>query len=344
MIWNKKDRFHAILSGELADRPLISAWRHFLDSEQDAEGLASATIKFQETYDWDFIKINPRATYFGEAWGNEYNYQDYAGVVANVSSYLIHDISDLDKVTYIKESNTKSFKEQLKTIELIRADKKEVPIIQTLFSPLAVLEYLCGHRTLASNREVNRTESPLPKLFEKDPDKVHQALKNIAYSLSDYAKNAIESGADGFFYAVLGLARTGLLSSEEYETYGKPYDKIVLESIRNSYSILHTCGPSSNPDYFTDYPIQALHWADRTKGNPNIKPNDNWLNGKVPMGGVNELLFTELDNKREIFNQSQEILNKMKNTPFILAPGCGLPIGTKTENLNIFRDSVNQML
>lgn len=79
-VWSKQERFQAILSGELADRPIVSGWRHFIDKEQNAEDLASSTISFTDKYNWDWVKINPRATYLAEAWGNEYNFADYRTV------------------------------------------------------------------------------------------------------------------------------------------------------------------------------------------------------------------------------------------------------------------------
>lgn len=44
--WSKQDRFKALLSGERADRPIGSGWRHFIDKEQTAEDLAETTISF----------------------------------------------------------------------------------------------------------------------------------------------------------------------------------------------------------------------------------------------------------------------------------------------------------
>lgn len=78
--WSKQDRFRALLSGERADRPIVSGWRHFIDKEQTAEDLAATTISFTKQYDWDWVKINPRATYLAEAWGNQYDFADYQTV------------------------------------------------------------------------------------------------------------------------------------------------------------------------------------------------------------------------------------------------------------------------
>ena len=63
------ERVRATLTGGDIDRPPISMWRHFPSQESTAQGLADAMIGFQNEYDWDFVKINPRASYHGEDWG-----------------------------------------------------------------------------------------------------------------------------------------------------------------------------------------------------------------------------------------------------------------------------------
>ncbi len=71
---NKRERIMATLKGEDVDRPPVSFWRHFYKEETTHEGLAEAMLGFQGKYDWDFMKVNPRAEYHVEDWGNRYEY------------------------------------------------------------------------------------------------------------------------------------------------------------------------------------------------------------------------------------------------------------------------------
>lgn len=335
--WSKKDRFNSVLSGELADRPPISAWRHFIGREETAKDLAEATIEFQKKYDWDFVKINPRATYFGESWGNTSDYSNYDGNVAEISSFVVQQPEDLDEIKVL-DTTLGPFGEQLKATKLIKEGVgEETPVLQTLFSPMSILEYLCGNRTVAGNRPANRTISPLTSMIENHPNKVHRALEVIAKTLAEYVGNAKNSGADGFFYAVMGLARDGYFTSDEYKKYAEPYDLMVLEAASGSSVLLHTCGPNSNPALFKDYPINAIHWADQSKGNPSLLDSLDWIKDKAVMGGVDEEVFktTQIN---EISNQALEALQDMRDTPFILAPGCGLPVNTNETTLKKFRD------
>ena len=62
----KRERVQAALAGEPVDWPPVSMWRHFYEFEETAEGLAEAMLGFQRRYDWDFMKVNPRASYHAE--------------------------------------------------------------------------------------------------------------------------------------------------------------------------------------------------------------------------------------------------------------------------------------
>src|SRR3989337_1615529 len=67
--FSKSDRVSAALRGDDVDHVPVSAWWHDFLREWSPEGLAQATIEAYRQYDWDFIKVNPRATYYAEDWG-----------------------------------------------------------------------------------------------------------------------------------------------------------------------------------------------------------------------------------------------------------------------------------
>ena len=66
---NKRERVDAALRGEPVDRVPISFWGHSYLKEWSAEGLAEAMLENYRTYDWDYMKVNPRASYHVEDWG-----------------------------------------------------------------------------------------------------------------------------------------------------------------------------------------------------------------------------------------------------------------------------------
>jgi uroporphyrinogen decarboxylase len=64
-----RERVAAAIRGGDVDRPPVSMWRHFFDQETSPEGLAEAMLGFQRRFDWDFMQVNPRASYHAEEWG-----------------------------------------------------------------------------------------------------------------------------------------------------------------------------------------------------------------------------------------------------------------------------------
>lgn len=339
--WSKRRRLENVLMGNLADRPPISAWRHFTEKENNPEDLAKAMLDFQEKYDWDFMKINPRAVYYHQAWGNEYDIENYNGVVPALLKNSIHNVDDLKKID-VKLGDYGPFGEQVECIKLIkRGLKEDVPILQTVFTPIGILMNLCGERSIGRYRESKRDKSYLFTLINENPQLVHQALENISNTLIDYIKKVMEAGADGLFYAALGMAREGFFTREEWEEYVKPYDLMILETVKDRIVMLHTCGIYGNPERFADFPISALHWAQSADGNPPIKGSSDWIGKITPMGGVDERVFGT-DASEEVARLSRESLEKNKSIPFILAPDCSVSTETSHDELMAFRRSVNR--
>jgi len=340
LTWTKRKRLESIINGKLADRPPISAWRHFTKQENNPTDLAKVLVEFQRKYDWDFMKINPKAVYYHEAWGNEYDYSVYNDVVPTRIKHVIHDAEDLKKINELP-GNEGVFAEQLETIKLIKQEMRdEVPLFMTIFCPIGVLLNLCGEKSLGRYRKANREDSLLIKLLKKDREGVHKALTAISRTLARYAAATIKAGADGVFYAALGMAREGWMTYKEWEEFAKPYDLIVLEELKSSLTILHTCGIYGNPQRFVDYPINVIHWAQSATGCPSILDSKKWIGDKIPMGGVDERLFGT-DASETINKVASECLKTNSGIPFILSPDCSVSIRTSDEELRAFRSVVD---
>src|SRR5687767_10819583 len=132
---NKHERVAAALAGEAVDRLPVSAWRHFVDREQNADDLTTATLEFQRTFDWDWVKVNPRATYFAEAWGNTYDFSQYVSVVPRTTRVTLESVCDLATIGPVDPA-AGAFGEQLDALDRIRRGLDgDAPVIQTVFSP-----------------------------------------------------------------------------------------------------------------------------------------------------------------------------------------------------------------
>lgn len=337
--WNKKERFQALLSGEIADRPIVSGWRHFIDREQNAVDLANVTVEFTKKFDWDWVKINPRATYYGEVWGNTYDFQDYRTVFPRQLSSAIQSPEDVWKIDVQKAVDSNPLAEQLEAVRLIRQGLPDTPLIQTIFSPLTVLLFLAGQSAYV-NDNVYGSENPVTfeSLFRDNRAGVHHALHSIALTLADYVAELSAAGTDGVFYAVTGTAHPQIFGEAEFNEFSRPYDLIVLEAAQKGKRVLHTCGAHAQPERFNDYPIEGISWDTKAFGNAGLE--DATLKA-TKVGGVDHSLFA-LNNIEEIRNQAEFALKKMADKPFILAPNCSIPISTTDEALQQLRNSINE--
>jgi len=338
--WTKRQRVEAVLNGEPADRPPITCYHHFTEAEHGgAKLMADTLLNFQRQYDWDFVKINPRAVFYYEAWGNTYDYEHYNDVVPTRTSNLVHDYKDLDKIAEMS-GDEPIWMEQCDTARmLVEGVKGEVPVFGCAFTPIGILLNLCGYRSVGRYRESPREESNLIKLCKEHPAEVHRALKCIANTMAKYCENLRKTGVDGVFYAALGMARTGYFTMEEWEEFCKPYDLIAMEPIADLPNIVHTCGIYGNPERFTDYPCRVIHWAASAPGNPPMKGSSEWLGGKIAMGGCDERPFGQ-DQAEKIRLLSRKSLADMADQPFLMAPECSVSPKVLDSELRAFRETV----
>jgi uroporphyrinogen decarboxylase len=332
IVWNKMERMMCVMKGEVPDRPPVTAYRHFPGMEVKADDIAKCMVEFQNEYDWDWMKVNPGAVYYYEVWGNKYNYEHYLGNVPEKLDYAIHNLSDFEKVVEYPGDYSR-FGDHVKAIQLIRKQiPADLPVFQSVFAPIAVLLNLCGDKSPGRYREAPREKCVLLPYFREHPDVVHHALKNIAVTLADYVTKCLEAGADGIFFAEMGLAREGYLTYEEWKEFVVPYDKIVLEALNGRPCILHTCGIYGNPKRFVEYPINALHWAETAPGNPPIIGSESWLGKIAAMGGVNENLFGT-NAAEKIGDMARKSVAGNRQRPFLLAPECTVPVNSLKSEL-----------
>lgn len=334
--WTKQERFQALLSGQKTDRPIVSGWRHFVDKEQNAEDLTVSTIDFTKKYDWDWVKINPRATYLAEIWGNQYDFDNYRTVFPSQQTTLISNPSDVWKIETKKALESKAILEQLQAVKDIRKGLPDTPLTQTIFSPLTVLLFIAG-RSAYVYETVFGIDNPVSfeSLFVENRAGVHHALHAISLTIADYVQELDHAGIDGLFYAVTGTAHPQLFDEASFNEFSRPYDSIVLEAAQNGKRILHTCGPYAQPERFNDYPIEGISWDTLAEGNPDLTAE---VKATV-VGGVDHHLFAS-NHIESIKEEAEKVLKQMEDKPFILAPNCAIPLNVTYEALQAFRQSI----
>jgi len=320
---NSRSRVEAALKGAKVDRPPAAAWGHTYREEWSPEALAKVTVQRARRYGWDFVKFQPRASSFAEAFGARYQ---SAGHSLRAPKELEHPIHGHQDWLGLKpaDANAPSLAEQVEAVRLTVAELgPDIPVLQTVFSPITVAGYLVGKDKRRAVRDLRR-----------NPDEVLPALERIADAMIDFSLRSVEAGAAGIFYAISGYASVGMMTAAEYDRWLYPLDERVLIALPKSawFNVLHLCRGQLHFDIARRLPVQAVSWSVTDAGNPSLAEGRK-LSGKAVMGGLGHRTTLYRGTPEEVVSEARKALHETGGERFLLAPGCSVPPGARAENL-----------
>lgn len=319
------ERVNAALKGEEVDLVPMSFWRHFYLRERDPGLLADSLLAFQREYGWDYMKVNPRASYHVEDWGSQYRWSDDPNERPSLVSYPVHSKNDWVKIQVLDIWKSHALKQQLVLLELIKEglQNEDLYFLQTIFSPLEIAFRLLGHST-----------ERLHQAIREEDMEFRAALEAITETFAAYAKASLAAGASGIFYAVTRIATDGLMTEEEYDRFGKPYDLRILSAVqdRPGFNVLHICGDGILFDKLKDYPVDALSWDAHSPDNPSLKEGRE-RSGKMVIGGIDQRQTLVNGTPERVASEVRQAIAETGGRGLMLAPGCTYRPGTRKELL-----------
>jgi len=336
---SKRERVDAALAGQALDRVPVSAWHHFIPEERQVDSLAQVSLKHFYDFDWDWLKLNPRATYYAEAWGNRYDYTRYDSVLPAFVEGPINKPDDLVKIGQVNATRG-VFAEQIDLVRQVRAGIGDAHFLQTVFSPLAVLAFLVARPSRHSvEAAVQAQYDGLHTYLRADPQGVHAALSSIAATLARYAAAVVDAGASGLFFAIVKLARQEVLSLAAYQEFGEPYDLQVLRAVQGApFNLLHICGPHVYFDLAAGYPVHAVNWATLHQHNPTVG-EARQRTRQALVGGVDELGVLQHGTPDQVRQEVHTAIEETGGIHFLLTPGCGASLNVPDANLHALRQA-----
>jgi uroporphyrinogen decarboxylase len=320
---HKRERVDAALRGDPVDRVPVSFWGHDYLREWSPEGLAGATLTNYRTYDWDYVKVNPRASYHVEDWGCKLRPSGNPLSGPTFIEIAVKEPGDWRRLRPL-EPDRGALGEQLTALHMIAQDlKDEVYFMQTIFNPLSVARYLVGNQT-----------QPIITSIEDNPGALLSALEVITQTFATYAQACLEAGASGIFFATTGWASTDLLTEDQYRRFGIEFDLRVLEAAQKGaqLNVLHNCGSHIMFDLLADYPVHAISWAATLPGNPNLAAGKDRTR-KAVMGGISEKTTLRNGPPEAVADEARRAIEMTAGRRLLLAPGCSIPPDTPRENL-----------
>ncbi len=327
--YSHRERIQMIIAGEKPDRFAASFWRHFFHMEHHADGTIESTVWFQKEFDWDFVKLNPRADYHTQGWGLhlEYSRKEFSKHIK--SAFPISGIDDWSKIKTLPLTSP-PLAEHLKVILNIRKQLgKELPILMTVFTPLAIAGRLVADRQTLMDH------------LRTDPEKVEPALQAITETFTAFVSECRNAGADGIFYATTHWASSDMMTMDEYRRFGVPYDLEVIRAAEyDALNLLHVCESNNYLRELCDldYRCQLANWDCCDPTNLPMDLAVDQLKGMALVGGVDHNGWLLHARPQEIRYQIDRIKSDHDPSRLIIGPGCAIPPEVPMDNLRAIRE------
>jgi uroporphyrinogen decarboxylase len=316
-----RSRVQAALRLDVADRPPAAAWGHTYREEWSPESLARVTIERARTLGWDFVKFQPRASCFAEAFGASYQASGHPFKGPLLDEAPVATVEDWGRVELV---NPKALDDQVESIGIVARELgPSVPVIQTVFSPITVAGYLVGKNKARARRDLRQ-----------HPDLVVPALKKIAGVLEDFSIRSVEAGAAGVFYAVSGYASAESMPEDLYWQLLLPFDRQILSALPEEawFNVLHLCGSRIYTQIAGELPVEVLSYSVHNRGNPPLSEARD-LTQRAVMGGLDQRRTLMRGSASEIADEAKEAVAQTGGRGLLLAPGCSVPPMARKANL-----------
>lgn len=323
-----RERVWAALAGRDVDRPPVSFWGHVYHRESGAGELVEATLESWRRYRWDWVKLNPRKHYHVEPWGVRYRYPGVPDVKPRLEAWPVRAPADWAGITP-RPPDAGALGEQLEAVRLLRrALPDDVPLIETVFTPLAVLG------------EMVETPGELRAHLDSHPDLVRGALEAVTATFAPFVREVLRAGADGIHFATVDWASADLLTPELHRAWSRPWDLRVLAAAADApFNVLHVCGRRNLLFEVGDYPVAAFSWAATDATNPTLAEGAARLDAAV-MGGISQEGALLAGDPAAARAEVEAGLRATGGRRWLVAPGCSIRPTTPPENLSAVRDAV----
>ena len=305
---DKIERVQAALQGESVDRVPASFWFHFPADQVAGHAMAMAHLNTYRAADPDFLKV------------------------MNDNGYALTGIDEIRSPADWRKLKpapllSRPYQDQLDGLREI-ADEvgDEVLLITTVFNPYSTGNDISGRKV---------TEH-----LKADPESVAIGLSAIAESMAEFSCACIEAGAAGIYFSAQG-GEVDRFAAEEFETYIKPYDLVVLQAAEKAgatFNVLHICGHRLRLEAYADYPGHAVNWAPQqdnlslSEGRPLFR--------RTIIGGVDQRGPIVGGSRQEIAAEVQGAIAEMGKTGFMVGAGCTVPSDIRIEHLVWARQAV----
>jgi len=323
---DKYERLQRTLAGEAPDRVPVAMWRHWPGDDERVADFARAVIDFQCVYDWDFIRIQPASSCCTADYGVQSVRSDGLSGDRMITRWPIGRSLEWTRLRPLNPQRGELGK-HLAVLEMVREALPEVPLVTTIYSPLAQARMMAADD--AALRHL-RTQTK----------RLRQGLEVLTETLLTFITELAHRAIDGVFY-VLDAADFSLMAKEEYARVALPFDRQVIEAFSKKWwlNALELPGPAPMFDFAASYPLPVLHW-DAQRTSPQLAKAREQASNRVLAAGWSAEAQLYRGTPATIRDIAREQITAMEGRCLILTAGGALPVGTALSNLRAAREAV----
>lgn len=326
----KRERLERAIAGETVDRVPVSLWRHWPGDDQRYADLARSTIDFQHDYNWDFVRVMPSRNFqvidYGvqDAWCG-----DPSGIRA-IKKRLINRSLDWTQLRPLAPGRG-ALSQQVECLRLIcgALESDNVPVLQTIYSPLAQAAQLAGSQRLLRDMRVR-------------PDRLRSGLNHLTESTLRFLESLRKLPRLAGIFIVTEFASHDIMSEAEYAEFGLP----PLESIRSNMpeqwwlNIVQVAGSSPMLKLVGGLQVQACNW-DVGAGSIELAEATS-LYGGATCGGLNDHHDLLLGTPSLLQASMRDALEQSDQRRLILSGSGEGQVTTPTSNIRAIRSIVER--
>jgi uroporphyrinogen decarboxylase len=227
--------------------------------------------------------------------------------------------------------NTGELGNQLRAVELIhKYAQDKVPTMATVFDPSMVADKI--------------SDKQLTRYADEHPEVLKSALELITDVTVDFARAAIDAGADGIFLASQHSTYSSV-TDEQYKEFVYPYDVKLISRLRGKakFIIMHLHAREDNEKIrfgkIAKTPgVDGINWEDQSSALSLVEGKKKFRG--TALGGIDHNGVFRTGTVDEATEQALKAISKAGPERLIVAPGCVVTLDTPQENILAVRDAI----
>jgi uroporphyrinogen decarboxylase len=307
---------HVLAGGPAAPCP-AAFWQHHPVADQEAASLVEATLRFQERFDCDLVKITPASTFQLRDYGLTDAWRGDPLGRRSIGPGIVPSPDDWARLPRLDPEAGFGARYLACARQVRQRLNEEVPVLQTVFDPLFQVAALGGER--------------FGEHLKEHPEAVAQGIEIVGHNTVLLIEALRQAGVDGIVL-VCQHARRGAMDATTFRRFGRhPLRRCLEAAAALPINLLHLHGNHLHASEVLDLPVRVLHFAE-DPANP--RPEDLLATGRCGVStGPDQQGWIWRGTAQQAADEVAAVLRRLKGPRFLLGAGCVLPLDTPEANI-----------